>query len=240
MAEAPLLELRGITKRFPGVLANDKVDFELRSGEVHALLGENGAGKSTLMNILYGLYTPDEGEIELNGKPIELGSTKAAIEHGIGMVHQHFMLIPVMTVAENIVLATEPRHAGVLLDYDVARKRVGELSERYGLIVDPDARVDRITVGQQQRVEILKALFRGAEILILDEPTAVLTPQEAKELFEILRSLKEQGKSIIFISHKLNEVLEIADRITVLRRGKKIETLPREGATTETLARLLV
>jgi simple sugar transport system ATP-binding protein len=240
MAEAPLLELRGITKRFPGVLANDKVNFDLLSSEVHALLGENGAGKSTLMNILYGLYTPDEGQILLRGEPIELGSTRTAIEHGIGMVHQHFMLIPVMTVAENIVLATEPRHAGVLLDYDVARKRVRELSERYGLIVDPDARVDRISVGQQQRVEILKALYRGAEILILDEPTAVLTPQEAKELFEILRSLKSQGKSIIFISHKLNEVLEIADRITTLRRGVVVDTIPAAGATEESLARMMV
>ena len=240
MAEAPLLELRGITKRFPGVLANDKVDFDLRSGEVHALLGENGAGKSTLMNILYGLYTPDAGEILLRGKPIELGSTRAAIEEGIGMVHQHFMLIPVMTVAENIVLATEPRYKGVLLDYDAARKRVRELSERYGLLVDPDANVGRITVGQQQRVEILKALFRGAEILILDEPTAVLTPQEAKELFEILRSLKSQGKSIIFISHKLNEVLEIADRVTTLRRGVVVDTVPAEGATEESLARMMV
>ncbi len=240
MAEAPLLELRGITKRFPGVLANDNVNFDLRNGEVHALLGENGAGKSTLMNILYGLYTPDEGEIVLNGSPIDLGSTRAAIEHGIGMVHQHFMLIPVMTVAENIVLATEPRHAGVLLDYDAARKRVRDLSERYGLVVDPDARVDRITVGQQQRVEILKALYRGAEILILDEPTAVLTPQEAKELFEILRSLKSQGKSIIFISHKLNEVLEIADRITTVRRGVVVDTVPAAGATEEGLARMMV
>jgi simple sugar transport system ATP-binding protein len=240
MAEAPLLELRGITKRFPGVLANDAVDFDLHRGEVHALLGENGAGKSTLMNILYGLYTPDEGEILLNGSPIDLGSTRAAIEHGIGMVHQHFMLIPVMTVSENIVLATEPRKAGVLLDYDTARRRVRELSERYGLAVDPDARIDRITVGQQQRVEILKALYRGAEILILDEPTAVLTPQEAKELFDILRALKDQGKSIIFISHKLNEVLEIADRITTLRRGKRVDTIPAEGATEESLARMMV
>jgi general nucleoside transport system ATP-binding protein len=240
MAEAPLLELRGITKRFPGVLANDNVNFDLRSSEVHALLGENGAGKSTLMNILYGLYTPDEGQILLRGEPIELGSTKTAIEHGVGMVHQHFMLIPVMTVAENIVLATEPRHAGVLLDYDAARKRVRELSERYGLLVNPDARVDRITVGQQQRVEILKALYRGAEVLILDEPTAVLTPQEAKELFEILRSLKSQGKSIIFISHKLNEVLEIADRITTLRRGVVVDTIPAAGATEESLARMMV
>jgi general nucleoside transport system ATP-binding protein len=240
MAEAPLLELRGITKRFPGVLANDRVDFDLQRGEVHALLGENGAGKSTLMNILYGLYTPDEGQILLDDKPIDLGSTKAAIEHGIGMVHQHFMLIPVMTVAENIVLAIEPRHAGVLLDYDAAHKRVRELSERYGLAVDPDARVDRITVGQQQRVEILKALYRGAEILILDEPTAVLTPQEAKELFEILRSLKSQGKSIIFISHKLNEVLEVADRITTVRRGVVVDTVPADGATEEGLARMMV
>src|SRR5438876_6880642 len=173
--------MRGITKRFPGVVANDKVDFDLQRGEVHALLGENGAGKSTLMNILYGLYTPDEGEILLNGRPIELGSTKTAIEHGIGMVHQHFMLIPVMTVAENSVLAIEPRRAGVLLDYESAAKRVRDLSERYGLAVDPNAKIERITVGQQQRVEILKALYRGAEILILDEPTAVLTPQEAQE-----------------------------------------------------------
>ena len=240
MAEAPLLELRGITKRFPGVLANDDVNFDLRSGEVHALLGENGAGKSTLVNILYGLYTPDEGELLLHGKSIDLGSTKAAIEHGIGMVHQHFMLIPVMTVAESIVLATEPRHAGVLMDYDAARRRVRELSERYGLIVDPDARVDRTTVGQQQRVEILKALYRGAEILILDEPTAVLTPQEAKELFEIIRSLTTQGKSIIFISHKLNEVLEIADRITTLRRGIVVDTVAAEGATEAGLARMMV
>jgi simple sugar transport system ATP-binding protein len=240
MPDAPLLELRGITKRFPGVLANDRVNFDLRPSEVHALLGENGAGKSTLMNILYGLYTPDEGEIVLRGKPIELGSTKSAIEHGIGMVHQHFMLIPVMTVAENIVLATEPRRAGVLLDYDAARKRVRELSERYGLLVDPDARIDRITVGQQQRVEILKALYRGAEILILDEPTAVLTPQEAKELFQIIRSLESQGKSIIFISHKLNEVLEIADRITTLRRGAVVDTIPAAGATEEGLARMMV
>ena len=240
MADGPILALEGITKEFPGVLANDHIDFDLMPGEVHALLGENGAGKSTLMNILYGLYTPDEGRILLRGNPIELGSTKAAIEHGIGMVHQHFMLIPVMTVAENIVLASEPRQAGVLLDYSAADRRVEELSTRYGLAVDPDARIDRISVGQQQRVEILKALYRGAEILVLDEPTAVLTPQEAQELFEIIRSLKEQGKSIIFISHKLNEVLEIADRITTLRRGKLVDTVPASGATEEELARMMV
>ena len=224
-----VLELRGITKRFPGIVANDDVSFDLRQGEVHALLGENGAGKSTLMNVVYGLYRPDEGEIEINGKPVEIGSTRAAIENGVGMVHQHFMLIPVMTVAENIVLATEPVRDVVLLDYAAAEKRVHEISTRFGLAVDPRAKIEDITVGQQQRVEILKALYRGADILVLDEPTAVLTPQEAQELFAILRSLTDQGKSIIFISHKLNEVLEIADRVTVLRRGKKVETLPTAG-----------
>jgi simple sugar transport system ATP-binding protein len=234
------LELRGITKRFPGVLANDHVDFDLRAGEVHALLGENGAGKSTLMNIVYGLYRPDEGEILVHGKPITLGTPKEAIEHGIGMVHQHFMLIPVMTVAENIVLASEPRRAGVLLDLDTAVRRVSELSQQFGLVVDPRARVQEITVGQQQRVEILKALYRGADILILDEPTAVLTPQEAQELFEIIESLRSQGKSIIFISHKLNEVLQVADRITVLRRGKKMATVDAKGTTEEELARMMV
>ena len=240
MDERPVLELRGITKRFPGIVANDSVDFDLRKGEVHALLGENGAGKSTLMNVVYGLYRPDEGEILIDGKPAELGSPKAAIENGIGMVHQHFMLIPVMTVAENIVLATEPTHNGILLDYAAAEKRVRDISTRFGLAVDPRAIVQDITVGQQQRVEILKALYRGADILVLDEPTAVLTPQEAQELFTIIRGLTEQGKSIIFISHKLNEVTEVADRITVLRRGKKIETLPAAGATEEGLARLMV
>jgi len=237
---APVLELRGITKQFPGVLANDHIDFDLRRGEVHALLGENGAGKSTLMSILYGLYTADSGEILMDGKPVTISSPKHAIELGIGMVHQHFMLIPVMTVTENIVLAQEPRQAGVLLDYDAASQRVRELSTSFGLAVNPNARIMSITVGQQQRVEILKALYRGAEILILDEPTAVLTPQEAKELFEIIEGLKQQGKSIVFISHKLNEVLEIADRISVLRRGKLVETIPREGATEAGLARSMV
>src|SRR3989442_1163952 len=241
MAEAPpALELRGITKRFPGVLANDQVAFDLQPGEVHALLGENGAGKSTLMNIVYGLYRPDAGKILIRGKPVTLGSAREAIMQGIGMVHQHFMLIPVMTVAENIVLASEPTHGGVLLDYAASVERVRELSERFGLAVDPEARVENIGVGQEQRVEILKALYRGAEILILDEPTAVLTPQEATELFEIIRGLQTQGKSLIFISHKLKEVVEIADRITVLRRGRKVETISREGATETGLARMMV
>ncbi|MDQ5822370.1 MAG: ABC transporter ATP-binding protein [Actinomycetota bacterium] len=240
MADVPVLELRSITKRFPGVVANDAVDFDLRAGEVHALLGENGAGKSTLMNIVYGLYRPDEGEIRIAGKPASIGSARDAIRYGIGMVHQHFMLIPVMTVAENIVLASEPTRAGVMLDYDSATRRVRDLSEQFGLVVDPEARVEDIGVGQEQRVEILKALYRGAQILILDEPTAVLTPHEAEELFEIIDSLKEQGKSIVFITHKLKEVLAVADRITALRRGKKIETVLREGATETGLARLMV
>ncbi len=239
MADELVLEMRGIRKEFPGTVANDDVSLDVRRGEVHALLGENGAGKSTLMNILYGLYRPDAGELLLNGKRVEFSSARDAIGAGIGMVHQHFMLIPVMTVAENIVLGVEPRH-NLLLDERTAEKRVRELSERFSLAVDPSALVSDITVGQEQRVEILKALYRGADILILDEPTAVLTPQEAQELFEIIRSLQADGKSIIFISHKLNEVLEIADRITVLRRGKKIETVPREGATEASLARAMV
>src|SRR5215471_3557812 len=182
--------MRGITKAFPGIVANDHVDFELAAGEVHALLGENGAGKSTLMNILYGLYKPDEGEILLRGKPVSFGSAKDAIAAGIGMVHQHFMLIPVMTVAENIVLGTEPRKDLIALDERGAEERARELSRQFGLAIDPTALVSSITVGQQQRVEILKALYRGADILILDEPTAVLTPQEAGELFAIVRSLQ--------------------------------------------------
>jgi len=238
--ERPVLELRGITKRFPGVLADDHIDFDLRDGEVHALLGENGAGKSTLMNIVYGLYHPDEGEIRVNGEAVRIHSPRDAIARGIGMVHQHFMLIPVMTVAENIVLGQEPTKAGDLLDYAAARRRVSDLSRQFGFTINPDVTVENISVGQQQRVEILKALYREADILILDEPTAVLTPQEAKELFEILRTLTREGLSIIFISHKLNEVLEIADRITVLRRGKKVDTVPRAGATEEGLARMMV
>jgi ABC-type uncharacterized transport system ATPase subunit len=241
MAERPVvLELRGITKRFPGIVANDGIDFDLRRGEVHALLGENGAGKSTLMNILYGLYHPDEGEIRINGEPVRMSSPREAIARGIGMVHQHFMLIPVMSVAENIVLAVEPSRDGILLDYRAARGRVRDLASSFGFAIDPDALIRDITVGQEQRVEILKALYRSAEILILDEPTAVLTPQEAVELFEILKTLRREGMSIIFITHKLNEVLDIADRVTVLRRGNRIDTLSTQGATEESLARLMV
>ena len=185
--------MRGITKRFPGIVANDDVDFDLLPGEVHALLGENGAGKSTLMNILYGLYTPDEGEIVVKGKPVRMESPRDAIANGIGMVHQHFMLIPVMTVAENIVLGEEPRRDGVLLDFEKAERRVDELARSFKFSIDPRARVENLSVGTQQRVEILKALYRSADILILDEPTAVLTPPEARELFEILRTLIARG-----------------------------------------------
>ena len=232
--------MRRITKRFPGIVANDDVSFDLLEGEVHALLGENGAGKSTLMNILYGLYHADEGEILIKGKAVRLGSPSASIGAGVGMVHQHFMLIPVMTVAENIVLAEEPTRSGIVFDVHEAERRVKEISDRFGLAVDPAAKIEDITVGQQQRVEILKALYRDADILVLDEPTAVLTPQEAQELFGVIRSLTARGKSVIFITHKLNEVLDIADRITVLRRGKLIETLPADGATEASLARLMV
>ena len=239
-AAPPIIELRGITKRFPGIVANDHIDFDLRRGEVHALLGENGAGKSTLMNVVYGLYRSDEGEIVVDGKPVVFHSPNDAIRAGIGMVHQHFMLIPVMTVAENIVLGNEPTEAGLFLDHSAADKRVRELARTFNFAIDPDARIENITVGQQQRVEILKALYRGAEILILDEPTAVLTPQEALDLFEILRTLTNEGMSVIFISHKLHEVLDIADRISVLRRGKLVDTVAREGVTEQRLAELMV
>jgi simple sugar transport system ATP-binding protein len=237
--DALALELRGITKRFGALVANDSIDFELRRGEIHALLGENGAGKSTLMNVLYGLHHPDEGEIRLDGEAVRIDSARHAIGLGIGMVHQHFMLVPVMTVAENLVLGTEPTR-GPLLDYKAAAARTRELSERFGLAVNPDAKVEDLGVGAQQRVEILRALFRGAKVLVLDEPTAVLTAQESQDLFRVLRALKDDGTSIIFISHKLNEVLDIADRVTVLRRGKKIDTVTTEGATERSLASLMV
>ena len=236
----PALELRGITKKFGSVVANDRVDFDVNPGEVHALLGENGAGKSTLVSVLYGLYTPTEGEIVVDGETVEIDSPATAIRLGIGMVHQHFMLVPVMTVAENIVLGNEPSQPGGLLDLNAARNRVKELSDRYGLAVDPDATIEDVTVGTQQRVEILRALYRGARILVLDEPTAVLTAQEVQELMGVLGRLKEDGTGIVFISHKLGEVLQVADRITVLRRGKKVDTVRRQGATEQSLARLVV
>ncbi|HHY62458.1 MAG TPA: ATP-binding cassette domain-containing protein, partial [Firmicutes bacterium] len=215
----PVLEMRGITKQFPGVLANDNVDFRLEKGEIHALLGENGAGKTTLMKILYGLYEADEGMVLVDGEEVSIKEPNDAINLGIGMVHQHFMLIPPFTVAENLVLGAEPVKNGLFMDMEKAIAKANEVSETYGLAVDPNAKVVDISVGMQQRVEILKALLRGAEILVLDEPTAVLTPQEVTELFEIMRNLTEQGKSIIFISHKLKEVLDISDHVTVLRRG---------------------
>jgi ABC-type uncharacterized transport system ATPase subunit len=233
------LELRGITKKFGSVVANDRVDFDVRPGEVHALLGENGAGKSTLMSVVYGLYKQTEGEIMVDGKSVEIDSPADAIRLGIGMVHQHFMLVPVMTVAENIVLGQEPSRYG-RLDLKAARARVTELSDRYGLAVDPDKVIEDVTVGAQQRVEILKALYRDARILVLDEPTAVLTAQEVRELIGVLKRLKADGTAIVFISHKLGEVLQVADRITVLRRGKKVGTVKREGATELSLARLVV
>ena len=213
------LELKGITKRFGSLVANDRIDLSVAPGQVHALLGENGAGKSTLMNVLYGLYRPDEGEILMDGKKIQFASPKDAIAAGIGMVHQHFMLVPVFTVAENVTLGIEETRPSGLLDRRKARRDVRELSRRYGLEVDPDALVEDLPVGIQQRVEIIKALVRDAYVLILDEPTAVLTPAETEDLFRIIRQLKDGGTSIVFISHKLKEVQAIADTITVLRRG---------------------
>jgi simple sugar transport system ATP-binding protein len=235
----PALEMRGITKRYPGVLANDHIDLDVRPGEIHALLGENGAGKSTLMNVLYGLATPDEGEILLDGTAVTITGPSDAIDRGISMVHQHFMLVPVLTVAENIQLGDELTRAG-FLDRAEANKRIRELGQRFGFEIDPDEKVGRLSVGWQQRVEILKALFREARILVLDEPTAVLTPQETKEIFAVLRRLADEGHSIIFISHKLYEVLEIADRITIIRRGRVVGTRIPSETDEEDLALLMV
>ncbi|MFM8320543.1 MAG: ABC transporter ATP-binding protein [Chloroflexota bacterium] len=235
-----VLELRGITKRFPGVLANDNIDLTLEEGEIHALLGENGAGKTTLMNILYGLYQQDQGEILVNGKPITVHSPSDAIAAGIGMVHQHFMLVPVFTVTENVMLGDETLRPGGFLDRARAAARIREISEQYNLQVDPEAYVKDLPVGVQQRVEIIKLLYREASILILDEPTAVLTPQEADELSKIMRSLTARGKSIIFITHKLREVLEVADRITVIRRGKMIGSTTPAQADQYKLAEMMV
>jgi ABC-type uncharacterized transport system ATPase subunit len=237
---APALEMRGITRRFPGVVANDHIDLVVRPGEIHALLGENGAGKTTLMNILYGLTVPDEGEIDLDGQPVVISGPADAIARGISMVHQHFMLVPVLTVAENILLGEETMANPIFLDRAEARRRIIELGRRFGFEIDPDARVGSLSVGWQQRVEILKALYREARILVLDEPTAVLTPQETEEIFAVLRRLAAEGHSIIFISHKLYEVLEIADRITVIRRGRVVgERLPSE-TNEDDLAELMV
>jgi ABC-type uncharacterized transport system ATPase subunit len=236
----PLLELRGITKRFPGVLANDSIDLELHEGEILALLGENGAGKTTLMNVLYGLYTPDEGEILVRGEKVAIKGPHDAIDLGIGMVHQHFMLVPVFTVTENVMLGVESIKNGVFLDRDIVSERIEEISSRFGLDVDPGVMVEDLSVGVQQRVEIIKVLYRQADILILDEPTAVLTPQEVEELFKVLRSLVEQGKSLIFITHKLNEVLEIADRIMVLRDGAVVGSTTPTEATSASLANMMV
>jgi simple sugar transport system ATP-binding protein len=236
---APVLELRGVTKRFGSFVADDRIDFDLRPGEIHALLGENGAGKSTLMNVVYGLYGLDGGEMSVFGRNVRFGSAADAIRAGIGMVHQHFMLIPVFTIAENVVLHAEPKK-GVLLDRQEAERRVRELAERYGLAVDPSARVEDVGVGTQQRAEILKALYRDAKILILDEPTAVLTPQEVVDLFKVLAELRARGVAIIIITHKLDEVLQLADRITVLRRGKLVGTIDAAGATEQGLAEMMV
>ena len=236
----PVLELRGITKRFPGVVANDHIDLKLEAGEIHALLGENGAGKTTLMNVLYGLYSPDEGEIIVKGKRLVPKSPSDAIAAGIGMVHQHFMLVPVFTVTENVMLGDEYVTKGGLLDRKRAAARIREISDKYNLFVDPDAYIKDTPVGIQQRVEIIKLLFREADILIMDEPTAVLTPQEADELFKIMGNLSKMGKSIIFITHKLREVLEFSDRITVIRGGKVMGTTTPAEANQNLLASMMV
>ena len=240
MSEAPpVLEVRGITKRFPGVLANDNINLTLHKGEVLGLLGENGAGKSTLMNMIYGLYKPDEGEILVNGLAVEIAGPRDAIELGIGMVHQHFQLVDVLTVTENVMLGNE-NVSGPFLRRDRARREIMELSQEYGLDVDPDALISDLPVGVQQRVEIIKALYRRADILIMDEPTAVLTPQETRGLFKIMHTLLDKGVSIIFISHKLKEVLEICDKVVVLRRGKVAGLADPKDSTEQSLASLMV
>ncbi|PLV58700.1 ABC transporter ATP-binding protein [Thermotoga sp. KOL6] len=231
--------MKGIVKRFPGVLANDHVDLFVEKGEIHAIVGENGAGKTTLMKQLYGLLKPDEGEIYINGKKVEFSGPRDAIKHGIGMVHQHFMLVDNLTAFENVIIGMEPKK-GIVLNRKEAREKVKKLSEEYGLIIDVDMKIEDMPVGLQQRVEIIKTLYRGAEILILDEPTAVLTPQETEELFDVLRRLKKSGKTIIFISHKLNEVMAISDRITVMRQGKVTGNLITSQTTPQEIARLMV
>lgn len=233
------LDMRAIVKRFPGVLAVDRVDFDVRAGEIHALLGENGAGKSTLMKILYGLYQPNEGVISLNGAPVSITSPTHAIQQGIGMIHQHFMLVPSLTVAENVALGMRSSR-GILLDLDVVTRRLEALSELYNLKVNPRTPIWQLAVGEQQRVEILRALFKGASLLILDEPTAVLTPQEVDDLFRVLKQMTADGHSLIFISHKLHEVLAISQRVTVLRDGHKVASVPTDEATRRSLAEMMV
>ncbi len=235
---APMLEMRGVTKRFPGVVANSGVDLTVLPGTVHTLLGENGAGKSTLMKILYGLYRPDEGELRLHGDPVEIASPAHAISHGIGMIHQHFMLVPTLTVAENIALGLGGRRG--IADMRPIREHLGEVSEQYGLQINPDAYIWQLAVGERQRAEILKALYRDAQLLVLDEPTAVLTPPEVDELFNTLRRLTADGRGLIFISHKLHEVMDLSDEITVLRDGKVSgHTRPSETSR-EQLAEMMV
>ena len=238
---ASAVHLDGITKRFPGVVANDDVDLEVERGTVHALLGENGAGKTTLMNVLYGLYEPTSGTVRLDGEARTFRSPRDAIDAGIGMIHQHFMLVDPMTVTENITLGNEPRKwGGLAVDRAASREAVVDLADRYGFDVDPDARVEDISVGEQQRVEILKALYRGADTLILDEPTAVLTPREVEELFDVLQELTDQGKTIIFITHKLGEAMRAAEEVSVLRDGRKVGTVDAAATTQEELAELMV
>jgi len=233
------IEMLNITKRFPGIVANDNITLQLKRGEIHALLGENGAGKSTLMSVLFGLYQAEEGEIRKDGKVVHITDPNVANDLGIGMVHQHFKLVECFTVLDNIILGVEPNKMGVLKK-DEARKKIIELSEKYGLMVDPDAKIEDITVGMQQRTEILKMLYRENEILIFDEPTAVLTPQEIDELMQIMRNLKAEGKSILFISHKLAEIMAVADRCTILRKGKYIGTVETKDTTAQELSSLMV
>lgn len=233
------LELRGITTRFPGVLANDRVDLTVRSGEIHAIVGENGAGKSTLMSVVYGLVQPDEGEIRLRGEPVRFATPTDAIRSGLGMVHQSFQLFPTLTVAQNVVFGAEPRRLGVI-DRDRARREVADLAAEYGLSVDPDAIVEDLAVGIKQRIEILKALYRDARVLILDEPTAVLAPQERDGLFTVMRRLRERGHTILFITHKLDEVLAVSDRITVLRDGRAVADLVTAETDRETITRHMI
>ena len=240
MAEPYAIEMLNITKVFPGIIANDNITLQLKKGEIHALLGENGAGKSTLMSVLFGMYQPEEGIIKKDGKEVKINDPNDANDLGIGMVHQHFKLVECFSVLDNIILGVEPTSKGGFLRKDEARKKVMELSERYHLMVDPDAIIEDITVGMQQRTEILKMLYRDNEILIFDEPTAVLTPQEIEELMQIMKNLAAEGKSILFISHKLNEIMAVADRCTVLRKGKYIGTVETKDTTPEALSAMMV